>query len=412
VQIHLATADDLTLTLDVPADRLVADWSRPRSVRLEGGHATAKEAIRSPLGFPPLGQSVIPGDLIAVPVDPDTPELPRVVAELLEALLEVGSDPSGITVLVAGDRELASQERIRSLWPQSWRESIHLVAHHADDETSHAYVAATRQGRPLYVNRAIGEADVVIPVGPLQLDDAPGYRGVHGSWFPLFSNLETQLRHQSPGNLEWKTHQRRRQEETSEAAWLLGVQMTLQVLPGPHGSVAGVYFGAAEEVSRQGARACGELWSHEVDRPADLVIASLDSDSEAQSWRHIAQALGAALPVVTEGGAIVLWTEVSERPGPALRSLSRDDGGESQRLALLRQRSPDAVAAKVVGDCLRNCRVYLRSHIDDARLEDVGIAPIHHAVEIQRLIARSDSTIVVGSAQVAGLRVKQAVEAQ
>jgi nickel-dependent lactate racemase len=413
LQIHLPTSQQGGISLEVPSERLVADWSHPASrTTQDNGQATVSETLRSPLGYPPLAQSVIPGDHITLAVDPDTPQVASVLTELVSALIDAGSSPTEITVLLAGDRDLASRQGIISSWPESWQHDVHFVAHHPEDETAHAYLAATREGRPVYLNRAIGDADVVIPVGLLRLDETLGYRGVHGSWFPLFSNVETQLRHQSPGNVQWQTHERRRREETAEAAWLLGVHLMVQVLPGPNGTIAGVYCGDAEQVAREGTRACRELWAFEVQQAADLVVASLDNEAGQQSWRHVARALDAASHVVNDGGAIVLWTDLADDPGPALQALANMEATEDeQRLAILKHRSADADAAKVIADCLRTCRVYLRSRLDDSKLEEIGIAPLHEVAELQRLIAQSPSTIVVGSAEYAGLHVKQPVEA-
>jgi nickel-dependent lactate racemase len=412
LEVHLPTSERGDLTLQVAADRLVADWSHAATGTLSGAPASLAEALQAPAGFPPIEQAVIPGDQIAIVVDPDTPQAPGVVTDLVRALVEAGSHVESITILLAGDRDLANRPHMVADWPQPWQEKIHFVAHHPEEETAHAYLAATRDGRPLYVNRAMGDADVVIPVGALRLNDSLGYCGVHGSWFPLFSNVETQLRHQSPGNVQWQTHQRRRREETDEAAWLLGVHFTVQVLPGPAGSIAAVFCGDATVVAREAAKACRELWSLEVERPADLVVASLDNDAGQQSWRHVARALAAAVEVVNDGGAIVLWTDLIDEPGPALQSLaSLEATDDEMRLAILKHRSADATAAKIISDALQTCRVYLHSRLADSTLEEIGIAPLRDVGELQRLIDQSDSTILVGSAQMAGLHVKQPAEA-
>jgi nickel-dependent lactate racemase len=244
------------------------------------------------------------------------------------------------------------------------------------------------------------------------LETSLGNRGVHGGWFPAFSNLEAQLRHQSPGNLAWQAHGRRRQQETAEAAWLLGVRLIVQVLPGADGTVAGVWCGDADQVSRSAGTACRQLWMHQIDRPAALVIAIIDSAAGEQSWGQVAQALATAAQAVVDQGVVVLWTELSAAPGPALKSLAAFDASEEeQRLSLLKQRSADATAAKVVADCLERCRVYLHSRLDDAVVEEIGLGPLHTAQELQRLVDSSASCLVIGSAQHAGIELKQPVEA-
>jgi hypothetical protein len=107
----------------------------------------------------------------------------------------------------------------------------------------------------------------------------------------------------------------------------------------------------------------------------------------------------------------VLWTELSADPGPALKSLGDIEASEDeQRLALLKQRSADATAAKVIADCLDRGRVFLRSALEDAVVEELGLAPLHDPQELQRLVDRAASCLVIGSAQHAGVQVKQTVE--
>jgi nickel-dependent lactate racemase len=392
----------------LPPDRLVGG-SLPSVGTAESPAALVRAAVAQPLGYPPLSQSILPGDRVTIALDPELPQLVIVADELLRDLLSAGVEPSQITMLVARSQQ---RDQLHAAWSDAWRSEMQLIVHDADDETTHAYLAATREGLPVYLNRAIGDADVFLPVGVQHLETALRNRGVHGGWFPAFSNLETQLRHQSPGNLAWQAHARRRQQETAEAAWLLGVRLIVQVLPGPEGSVAGVWCGDAEEVSRAASSACRQLWLQEVDRPAELVIAMIDSAASEQSWSQFAQALSTAARAVVDQGVIVLWTELSADPGPALKSLATFEASEDeQRLGLLKQRSADATAAKIIADSLDRCRIYLHSRLEDAVVEEIGLGPLHDVQELQRLADSAGSCLVINSAQHAGIELKQPVEA-
>jgi hypothetical protein len=80
-------------------------------------------------------------------------------------------------------------------------------------------------------------------------------------------------------------------------------------------------------------------------------------------------------------------------------------------LALLKQRSADATAAKVIADCLERGRVFLRSRLADSVVEEMGLAPLHDPQELQRLVDRASSCLVIGSAQHAGVQLTQTAEA-
>ena len=68
-------------------------------------------------------------------------------------------------------------------------------------------------------------------------------------------------------------------------------------------------------------------------------------------------------------------------------------------------------AAKVIADCLDRCRVFLRSRLEESVVEEIGLAPLHDPQELQRLVDRAASCLVIGSAQHAGVQLKQTVEA-
>jgi nickel-dependent lactate racemase len=408
VQIHLPIGDGATAILEVPQDRLVAAYAGPGDPA-ESASALLRAAVTNPLGYPPLNQAILPGDRVTIAIDPELPQLAILINELLSDLLDAGCQASDLTLLVPRSEQ---RDELHAAWSEAWRRDVQVVVHDPDDEMTHAYLAATREGRPIYLQRGISDADVFLPIGVQRLETALDYRGIHGGWFPAFSNLEAQLRHQSPGNVEWQAHRRRRQQETEEAAWLLGVRLVVQVLPGPAGSIAGVWCGDCDEVSKAASTTCRKLWLQQVDRPAELVIAVLDAPAAEQSWGQIARALAMAAEAADDGGTIVLWTELSADPGPALKSLGEIEASEDeQRLALLKQRSADATAAKVIADCLDRGRVFLRSRLKDSVVEEIGLAPLHDPQELQRLVERAASCLVIGSAQHAGVQFKQTVEA-
>src|SRR5690606_33190636 len=106
------------------------------------------------------------------------------------------------------------------------------------------YLASTKAGRRIYLNRALTEADVVVPVGALGFDPVLGYRGPWSTLFPGLSNAETQQaeRRSAAGSGRRGSVL----EESAEVSWLLGSLFHVGVLPGVGGSgAAGVIAGEA-----------------------------------------------------------------------------------------------------------------------------------------------------------------------
>jgi nickel-dependent lactate racemase len=344
---------------------------------------------------------------VAIAIEPELPQAAAVLQTLVAAMINSGCSPQQIQVVVAQEQLAGMQAALQAGCQEAWSTQITFVGHDPPDEQQHAYLTATKEGRPLYLQRNLCEADVVIPLGVARSAGLLNELGVHGSWFPQFSNLETQQRFFSAGNVQWETHQRRRREEIEEAAWLLGVHFVVQVLPGPAGAVAEVVCGEATEVARCLQAKTSVVWNWDLETEVDAAVAVLDGPANQQSWRNVAQALQVAARVVREGGSIILWTNITTPPGPALLSLMHDElSAEEQQLILLKLHTADATAAKLISQCLETHRIFLRTELDDASTEDIGLGALHSVQELERLLQEPESCLVIGSAQYANVRLR------
>ena len=54
-----------------------------------------------PLGFPPLGRAIVPGDKVVLALDGNVPRVADLVAATVEALVDGGVNASEITILQA-----------------------------------------------------------------------------------------------------------------------------------------------------------------------------------------------------------------------------------------------------------------------------------------------------------------------
>jgi hypothetical protein len=74
----------------------------------------------------------------------------------------------------------------------------------------------------------------------------------------------------------------------------------------------------------------------------------------------------------------------------------------SDALRHIRKRhSPDAAAAHELAAALERGRVYLLSRLDEALVEELGMAPVATSADIGRLARRQSSCILLGNAQYA-----------
>ena len=396
--VELKYGDSGTLQIDVPADSILVDFSLPRGVPLDDPAAAVAAAVSAPLDFPRLQEATVPGDRIVLAVDRGLPQMPAVVAGVIHSLLEGNASADEIEVVLAVGADAASRDPLAEL-PRSLRSMVSVSHHNANDRESLSYLAASKEGNPIYFNRSIGDADVVLPISTLRLDQALGYAGVHGGLYPTFSDEATQRRYRAPSSNDWAAHRRRRCEEAEEAAWALGVQFTIQVAPGPGDSLLHILAGDSRAVAKRGQELCFAAWFHQPPHRANLVVATIEGDAEQQTWENFGRALFAASQAVNDGGAIVICSSLRCRPGAALQRLTAMRDYDSLLHELRRDRSVDATPAALLAEALERVQVFLLSDLDEEAVEDLGVGHVGSTEQLERLSRQFDSCILLGNAQ-------------
>jgi nickel-dependent lactate racemase len=360
--------------------------------------AAVCNALATPRGFPPLAAATAPGDVTAIAFAAGVPQAQTVLRGTVEAMLEAGVSPEMITIVLA--ERLENQPEFESELAAIKAEAVTIQLHDPDDEQAIAMVGVNSAKEPLRLNRTLAEADFVLPVSAQRLPegtqrDESKFAGL----FPQFSNRETAARVRTEAGSESPKVQKRNRTEVDEAGWLLGVQMTVSVVPGADGGVAAVIAGDPDEVVRTGSELTHEIWEKTAGEPGDLVIAAITGDEREQTWDNLARAVSAASAVVTPGGAIAVCCELKESPrGPLNRLKEAFDYGEVQR-ELARDEATEAHPAMVLAKALEEGPVYLRSSLPSEVVESLGMTPIESDGELARLAAGRNHCIVIEEAQ-------------
>ncbi len=389
---------DSVLELHLPHEKLVADCSAPRAAPLDDPAAAVAAALASPLDFPPLRQAAFPGDQVLLALEDGLPQADVIVAGVVSELLAADVRADDVTVLLAKPADAEGAEPT-ALLADERRSAVHLAAHDPADATSMAYLAATKAGHAIYLNRQLCDADVVVPIGVARLNPATRSNCVCRDLYPAFSNQETiQLFGQSQGNgLSAPPNQFR--EEADEAAWLLGVQFIVRVVPGPGDTILHVLAGQPEAVAKRSRRLCAAAWQFDVPRQADLVVAAIEGGSQQQTWENLLRSLSAAARAVEDDGTIVICTELQQLWSSARTTsggLADEDWGQRPYAAADSHASPlDAIPVL----SKRNVRVFLLSGLDSDVVEEMSIGYVSHTDEIARLCQRHRSCTLLANAQ-------------
>ncbi|MFM8250202.1 MAG: lactate racemase domain-containing protein [Planctomycetota bacterium] len=388
-----------------PPQVLLHDCCQPRGELVTDVGAATREALRNPLQFPSLDRAVVPGDRVVLAVDAGIPRGGEVVAEVLQALRAAQVPLDSITVLLSSNDRPATQEAIQAIVRQQVGEGVECVVHNPADESSLSYLAASKAGDPIYFQRHLAEADFVIPISVLRPERSPGYVGVCGGLFPNFTDQKTQERFRAGYRKKWRAHQTAWREEVSEAAWLLGVQMTLQIVPGSGDAILGVLAGELTAVREFGREWLRRAWRWDFSELTPLVVTSVEGGDEQQTWSNVAAAIASAATVVEPGGMIAVCTRLTDSPGVALQGLSIDDDERSVGRKRKQRVPDDLISATIIREMRRQRRLFLMSGLAGEVVEELGLGHVESAHELMNLVKRSERGIVVGNAHYASLHV-------
>jgi hypothetical protein len=384
---------DEHLELDVPSDRLVGSWRGPGRIAPEETAAAVRDALEHPLDFPPFRQMVVPGDRVAIALDASLTGVGPVLQVLDEILRQAGVEGRDVTVVATPEGHAGVAG---SLPP-----SMALETHDPGDAKRLAYLATTKEGRRIYLNRRLTDADVVIPVGRLGYDPTLGYRGPWGVIFPSLSNHETRAsyRRRIPEDPPGRVFPPPRLDESFEVNWLLGTRFHLGLVPGVAGP-AEIAAGLAESVRDRGIEAIDRLWCFQPPARADCVVVGIGASGRHAGIDELVEGLATGSRLVRQGGKIVALSRARGSIGPSLQRLIEAGETENAAAALRGHESDaDSVAGRRLAQVLAWADVYLLGELDRQIVEDLSMIPLDHVDDARRLVARSPSCMLVSQAE-------------
>jgi len=385
---------DQSLELELPDEQLVAAWGGPSGKAPEAPAEMVRAALEASRDYPSLRQSIVPGDRVAIALDPETPDLGTVVATIAETLRMAGVDGESLTVLLPSK---GGPELVGALPPGAT-----LAVHDPDDRAQLAYLATTKEGRRIYLNKHLADADFVLPVGRIGFDAILGYRGPWSALFPALSDREALRINASRFRVDDDAHQEKRTRanrgESLEVSWLVGSQLHVGVIAGTSG-ILDVISGRDSSVCDRGIAVLDEHWTFRPESRAEIVVAGLGRPDARPSLESLAEGLATATRLVQNGGKIIILSNATGAVGPALRYLI-DAGGAERGESLLRGREmdDDFQVASRIAQAVAWADVFLYSELPRDLVEELSMTPIEKPEQARRLLAQGRSATILSLA--------------
>jgi nickel-dependent lactate racemase len=395
-----------TISVEVPSEKLIGIFL-PRSLPPVSDPAEAlRQALAHPVSSPRLRDRAARARRAAVVIEDATRPVPN--ALLLDAVmaeLEAGGlTPRQVVVVVATGlhRPMTEVELAHALG--RWSGLVACENHDANDRQRLMRLGTTSLGTEISLNRSFLEADLRITTGDVEYHQFCGYGGGVKCVYPGLADAAAIRTNHSrmdlpgagPGLIDGNPVR----QEIDEVGRLAGVDFNVSIaLDADHHLVA-VRAGDPYLSFRQACRFIDEMYAVEVPRRADLVIASPGGHPKDIDLYQSQKAIEEATQVVEPAGNVLVTARCAEGSGSERfeawmqQAYSADDIIRRIKVSFVMGGHKAYQIAREV----QHANIHLYSEIPPGRVRSWMMTPVRSPADIDRLIARSRSILVLPQA--------------
>ena len=301
------------LDLEVPSDAEVIT-PRPAPALLDPKQSVL-DALRSPIGSPPLRDRVHPHDKVVIVHTDLTRATPNalILPILLEELEGAGVRRDDVTLLNAlGTHRPQTPAELRGLLGDFIVDNYRCLQHDAWDDNNLVSFGETSLGHSVRLNRVFAEASLKILTGFIEPHFFAGFSGGPKGVLPAIAGFESVLSNHghemiahpnatwgvTSGNPIW--------EEMREVALRSVPTFLLNVAMNHRREITGVFAGNVIEAHRAGCAFVGKHALVPVGHLYDVVVTTNSGYPQDQNLYQAVKGISAAARVVRQGGTIVL----------------------------------------------------------------------------------------------------------
>jgi hypothetical protein len=388
---------------DVPLHGEVDDYRSCLGEPMADISGAVATALDQPLDYPAWHHNLLAGDRVAVALDPRLPQLVELSVAVVTYLLDHQVSAGDVQLVVghSGGDSPSHQRLCRAIAAELAdrgveAEQVSLHQPSATDDTL-AYLAADADAEPVYLNRRLFDADVLLPVVSLQ--DPMGLEDVGGDGLVRwFTDHRTQQRLARDARSDAERGGQRAHRLASQLNWLTGSQLVLGVVHGSGCRVWEIISGQADALAPAGQTARQRIWGCGPAQRAALTLVPLEGPAHMQSWEELASVLHSAALATQPGGAIVVLSQLAQPPGRTVRLLASLETGPGLAGAIASSEADDTLPASTLLRLRSEFGVYVVSRLSRETVEELGLGYIDQPQEIERLSRGRGVSLLLGGA--------------
>jgi len=322
-QVHVKLPYGKTeLGFSLPAENLIAILEPTQVAPAPDPAGVIREAIRNPIGRPPLKQLVRDGQYVLVLIDDMTRPTPcwQLLPPILEEI-EAGGKDLHIEILIAtGTHRPMTPAEIEAKVGRHIMAHYPVINHEALDESSMVNLGKSANGTPIVVNRRLTEADLVVALGNTVPHCLAGWAGGAKIIQPGVCGEDTTNQTHALSMVSPMPHLGRLDNpmrvEIENIVEKVRLDFMVNTVLNDRAELVYALAGDPMQSQRKTVELSSEVWVRPIPVLPDIVIVS-SYPADLDYWQGI-KGLFAAEPIVKRGGDIILatpcWEGISSNP--------------------------------------------------------------------------------------------------
>lgn len=312
------------LEIEVPDHNLLKVLTMPDARPVKSTEEEAARSLEDPIGSPPLSALAARSRSACVVICDVTRPVPNtlLLPPILDTLESNGISRNAITILVATGlhRPTGPQER-ESLVGSRIARSYRVIDHCARRLEDQEFLGITRNRTPVFVDKLYCEAELKITTGFIEPHLMAGFSGGPKLIAPgcagelTIKALHSPFFLEHPECCEGSIDGNPLHHELLEIAGMAGHDFLMNVSLNAGREVTEIFSGEPREAHAAGIAFVREAAGASVNEPVDIVITTGAGFPLDLTYYQSIKGLTAALPIVKEGGMIIIAAECAEGLG-------------------------------------------------------------------------------------------------
>jgi nickel-dependent lactate racemase len=322
------------LEVELPGERVVRTLAYKEAPPLVDPVGSLDEVLARPMRSPPLAEMARGRRNACIAICDITRPVPNelILRPVLRTLEESGIARKDVLILVAtGLHRGSTPAELAEMVGVEIARNYRIENHDGRALEQHAFLGDSPRGVPIWIDSRYAEADLKLTVGLIEPHFMAGFSGGRKLICPGLAAWETIRHWHSPAFLEHPhadtgvldgnpVH-----EENTWIARRAGCDMIVNVVIDSHRRPLKFVAGDMEAAFLEGVEFVRQVVVDTVPEPVDIVVTSSAGYPLDTTFYQSVKGMNAALPIVKEGGVIVLAASMSEGIGsPEFAGLFRE----------------------------------------------------------------------------------------